>query len=83
MLQSQDQLENRRSKNNKVSREMWEAMKTKAGEVRLAEEKGRKRKKRKEKETRGKRMEKEGEKKNQEREYNRDEKTGREVGNLE
>ena len=53
-------MENRRSKNNKVSKEMWEAMKTKVGEVRLAEVKGRRRKKRKEKETRGKGMGKEG-----------------------
>jgi len=32
-------LKDRRSKNNKVSRGMWKAVETKAGEVRMAEAK--------------------------------------------
>ena len=44
MPQSQNQLENRRSKNDKVSRGMWKAMETKAGKVMLTEAKGERRK---------------------------------------
>jgi len=52
------QLEDRRSKNDKVSRGMWEAMETKAEKVRLTEVKGGRKKRRKEKEIRRKRIEK-------------------------
>jgi len=52
------QLEDRRSKNDKISRGMWEAMETKAEKVRLTEVKGGRKKRRKEKEIRRKRIEK-------------------------
>jgi len=52
------QLEDRRSKNDKVSRGMWEAMETKAEKVRLTKVKGGRKKRRKEKEIRRKRIEK-------------------------
>ena len=83
MPQPWNWLEDRRSKNDKVSREMWKVIETKAEEVRLAEVK-RRRKRRKGKEMRGKRMEKGGgaKEKIQEREDDRDEKTGKRVGNL-
>ena len=58
MLQSWNQLEDRRSKNNKVSKGMWEAIETKAEKVRLAEAKGGRRKRKKEKETRRQEIEK-------------------------
>jgi len=54
-------LENRRSKNDEVSRGMWEAVETKVEEVRLVKAKGGRRKRGKEKETRRKRTEKEKE----------------------
>ncbi len=49
--QSWDWLENRRSKDDKVSRRMWKAVKAKAGEVRvIEEEEGKKWEKKKQKE---------------------------------
>ena len=44
-----------------MSREIWEVMETKAGEIRLVEVKEGRRKRKKEKETRGKEMDKEEE----------------------
>jgi len=51
-------LENRRSKNDEVSRKMWEVVKTETGKVGLAKAKGGRRKGGKEKEMRKKRIEK-------------------------
>jgi len=56
-------LEDRRSKNDKVSRRMWEAVETKAEEVRIAEAKGRRRKKAKGKKIRRNKTEKRGKEK--------------------
>jgi len=38
-------LEDRRSKNDKMSKEMWKAVETKAGEIRVVKAKGRREKK--------------------------------------
>ena len=47
--QSWDWLENRRSKDDKVSRRMWKAVETKVEEVRMVEAEERRKEKRKEK----------------------------------
>jgi len=52
-------LENRRSKNDKVSRRMWEVVETKAGDVGLTEAKEGRKKRGKEKDMRTERTEKE------------------------
>jgi len=58
-------LENRRSKDDKIFRGMWKAVKTKAGEARMAEAEEERKKGRTEKETREERTEKGGRKKRQ------------------
>ena len=40
MLQSRNRLENWRSENDEVPREMWKAVETSTGEVRMGETKG-------------------------------------------
>ncbi len=47
--QSWDWLENRRSKDDEVSREMWKAVETKVGKIRMTEAKKREEKRRRSK----------------------------------
>jgi len=50
-------LENRRSKDDEVSRRVWNAVEAKAGKIGVGKTKGRRKEREREKETRGERIE--------------------------
>ena len=57
MLQSWNQLENRRGKDNEMLRRVWKTVETKAGKTEVAKTKGRRERREKEKETKRERVE--------------------------
>ena len=77
-LQSRNRLENRRGKNDKVSRRVWKAVKAGSGEVRLGETERGRREGRSRKEKRGK----EEEEKTKKKKDNGGEESSRKVGYL-
>ena len=77
-LQSRNRLENRRGKNDEVSRRVWKAVKAGSGEVRLGETERGRREGRSRKEKRGKGEEE----KIMERKDNGGEESSRRVGDL-
>ena len=86
LSQSQNWLENRRSKNNKMLRRVWKVAETEVGKIRVVKTKwGRKEETRK-KETRREgakeRRKKEKEEKTKERENNRSKEDSRRIGDL-
>ena len=80
-LQSWDQLENRRSKDDEVPERMWEAVEAEAGKVRVVETKRRREERRSKKKTRREGTEKRKEK-SKERKENGSEESSRKMGNL-
>ena len=77
--QSRNRLENRRGKNDEVSRRVWKAVEASSGEVRLGETEGERREGRSMKEKRGKDEEEE---KTKERKDDGGEESSRRVGDL-
>ena len=77
-----NQLENRGGKNDKVFEEIWKAIETKAGKIRVEKTKERRKERGRGKKTREERVEKKEKEKSKKRKNNEGEEGSRRMGNL-